>query len=123
MTNHRQKEQEKNHTPEADLVVPVVNNDPEGNPIYHPAIGSRALWGGLLGGVIVALLVWLIGSGVWPIVGLGQLASATPGVTAYFGFVIGSAIGGLAGGLSGLRYMLMNHIPEDQPPTPDKDFL
>lgn len=102
-----QADQKKDHSPEADFVIPVVNHDPQGNPIYHPAIGIRAFWGALIVGILCGSLAWLIASGTWPVTGLGQMASATPGVATYMGFVIGSAAGGLFGSLNGLRHMLV----------------
>lgn len=91
---------------EDDLLIPVVNHDPEGKPVYHPAIGKGALGGGLVGGILISLLAWLVASGVWPVEGLGQLSAGGRGAASLMGFIIGSAMGGLAGSLSGLAYML-----------------
>lgn len=100
--------QQKNNKPEADLIVPTRDLDPEGKPIYHPAVGRGALWGGILGGILLGLVGWLVGSGIWPVAGLGQISSGSPGSAAFFGFVFGSGFGGLAGSINGLKYMLIN---------------
>lgn len=106
---NKEKHTSKMEKPEANLVVPKTNFDPEGGPIYHPAIGKGAFWGGLAGGILVGLLAWLVASGVWPVVGLGQLSSGSYGAAAFLGFLIGSALGGLAGSFIGMNKMFREH--------------
>lgn len=100
--------------PEANLVVPKTNYDPEGGPVYHPAIGKGAFWGGLVGGILIGTLAWLIASGAWPVVGLGQLASGSYGAAAFLGFLIGSGIGGLIGSFIGMNKMFKDHRKNKQ---------
>lgn len=89
-----------------DLLVPMTNNDPEGNPVYHPMIGKGALWGGIIGGVLIGFVFWMIADGAWAVVGLGQLSSGGRGPAAFMGFCIGSGIGGLIGATMGIFKML-----------------
>ncbi|SDM55220.1 hypothetical protein SAMN05421823_11597 [Catalinimonas alkaloidigena] len=88
---------------DAQLLVPLLDYDPHQQRIYHPAIGKGAVVGGLLGGLLMALLTWGLAAGWWPVAGLGQLAAGGEGVAAFFGFVVGSSLGGLTGALAGLR--------------------
>lgn len=103
---HQQHQQQMKEKMNADALVPVQEFDPMGKRVYHPAIGKRALWGALTGGLIIGFLFWMVASGTWPVKGLGQLSSANYGAAAFMGFVIGSALGALAGSLSGLKHML-----------------
>lgn len=103
---NEQQQQHMMKKMDADLLLPVQDYDPEGKRIYHPAIGKRAFWFGLIGGVIIAFVFWMVASGHWPVTGLGQMSSAQYGAAAFMGFAIGSAIGGLMGSLSGLGVML-----------------
>ncbi|WP_299761259.1 hypothetical protein [uncultured Pontibacter sp.] len=106
--NNHKKHQNSKMT-DGDLLVSTLNTDPEGGPIYHPAIGKGAFWGGLVGGVLVGTLAWLVASGVWPVVGLGQMAAGSYGAAAFMGFVLGSAVGGLIGSFMGISHMFRQH--------------
>ncbi|ARS38145.1 hypothetical protein [Pontibacter actiniarum] len=106
--NNQQKHQMSQMT-DGDLLVPTLNTDPEGGPVYHPAIGKGALWGGLIGGVLVGALAWLVAAGVWPVVGLGQMAGGSYGAAAFMGFVLGSAVGGLIGSFIGINRMFRQY--------------
>ncbi|MEX2336807.1 MAG: hypothetical protein WD555_06015 [Fulvivirga sp.] len=106
---HDQQHQQKSMMTEGDLLVPFQNKDPEGGPVYHPAIGKGALWGGIIGGILIGALAWLVASGAWPVVGLGQMAAGNYGAAAFMGFLMGSAVGGLTGSFIGINRMLKNH--------------
>ncbi len=103
--NHQPENKNKHEKPDAQLLVPLVDHDPEGRLIYHPAIGRGTIWGGLIGGIIFGLLAWLVAEGAVPICGLGQLGAAGNGPAAFLGFSIGSGIGGLVGAVLGMRQL------------------
>lgn len=105
MNEDKKKHQEMKKT-DADLLIPVQDYDPTGKRVYSPAILKKALIGALTAGFLIALLFWLVASGNLPVTGLGQISSADYGAAAFFGFVTGSAVGGLAGSISGIRDML-----------------
>ena len=89
-----------------DLLIPMTNIDPDGNPVYHRKIGTGALWGGLIGGLFVGFIFWMIADGAWTVAGLGQMTSGGRGPAAFVGFSIGSGLGGLAGAVTGIFHML-----------------
>ncbi|MGK7391520.1 MAG: hypothetical protein ACNS60_14290 [Candidatus Cyclobacteriaceae bacterium M2_1C_046] len=89
-----------------DLLVPMTDNDPNGNPVYHPMIGKGTLWGGIIGGILIGFVFWMIADGAWAVVGLGQLSSGGRGPAAFVGFCIGSGIGGLIGAVAGIIFMI-----------------
>lgn len=105
MMDNNEKHKSKMEKPEANLIVPKTVFDPEGGPIYNPAIGTGAFWGALVGVILIGALAWLLASGAWPVVGLGQLPSGSYGAAAFLGFLIGSFLGGLTGSYIGRNKM------------------
>lgn len=92
--------------PDADRLIKNTNFDPHENQFYHPTILRNAIVGAIIGGIITGALVWMIAKGVLPVEGLGQVASPGLGAAAFFGFITGSAIGGLIGSVYGIFAML-----------------
>ncbi|AVR46570.1 hypothetical protein C7S20_15580 [Christiangramia fulva] len=102
-----EKNQHKPHKkPGPDLVLETTDRDPHGKLFYHPSIFTFAVIGAIVGGLIVAFLAWMVADGSWAVVGLGQMSSGNRGPGAFFGFVVGSGIGGLLGSVMGIRKML-----------------
>lgn len=87
---------------DADLIIPVRDEDPKGSTFYNKTTGKKILKGAFAGGIPMSIIFWLVASGNLPLTGLGQISSADFGAAAFLGFITGSAIGGLAGGISGL---------------------
>lgn len=102
----QKKQHEPHKKPSPDLVLETTNRDPHGNLFYHPSIFTFAVVGAIVGGLIVAFLAWMVADGSWAVVGLGQISSGNRGPGAFFGFVVGSGIGGLLGSVMGIRKML-----------------
>lgn len=86
-----------------ELVVGKTDYDPVGNMIYEPRLCKLALWYGFAGGILFAVLAYLISSGTIPIRDFGQFATSGNGVATFVGTIIGIAIGGLTGSLTGLK--------------------
>ena len=97
-----------------DLVVETIDRDPHGNLFYHPSIFTFAIVGAIIGGIIIAFVAWMIVDGSWAVVGLGQMAAGNRGPGAFFGFLVGSGIGGLIGAILGMRKMFrLPHYHKD----------
>lgn len=113
-------EHEKNKKPGPDRVIETIDRDPHGNLFYHPSIFSFAVVGAVIGGLILAFGGWMVADGSWAVVGLGQMSSGNRGPGAFLGFVIGSGIGGLTGGVLGMRKMfnLPSYHREKEASTP-----
>lgn len=102
----KQNEKQKMKKPEPDLMLERTNRDPHGQLFYHPSMLSMALTGAIIGGVLLGVIAWMVADGAWSVVGLGQMSAGNRGPGAFFGFVVGSGIGGLFGGLLGIRSTL-----------------
>lgn len=76
---------------------------------YHKSILSLAVIGAIAGGIVMAFVAWMIADGAWSVVGLGQMSAGNRGPGAFFGFVVGSGIGGLAGALLGIHVTLLEN--------------
>ena len=90
----------------AERLIQRTNRDPHGKLFYHPAIHKGAIAGGIIGGVLLAFVAYMFSSGNWAITGLGQIAASGNEAAVFFGFVLGSAAGGLAGSIYGISVML-----------------
>ena len=90
---------------EEDLKAGYANEGPQ-VVVYRPVILHAALIGALIFGVALAIAGYLIATGTWAIVDLGQISAPFPGTAAVTFGGVGMAIGGLIGGLYGLFKML-----------------
>lgn len=104
-----------------DLTVPLVDEHEAGR-IYDPSILRWALWGGLLGGLLLGWLGYAVAAGDLPIAGLGQWAANGAAGGAVAGAGMGLAVGGLVGALFALyrmppRLLDQNH-QEDESERP-----
>lgn len=90
------------------VVVPLVDELPEGRIVYHPSIGQFGLAGAAAGALLLGLLAWLVASGVWSLRDVGQFAASGPAVGTFTGAGIGAALGALLGAL-GAMYRLPAH--------------
>lgn len=90
-----------------DHIVGTTNQGPHGKPVYHPAILHYALWGTLIGGILFGLFLYLLAEGILPIAGLGQLAAGGEAPATFLGAGFGIALGGVIGGLIGMRKLRM----------------
>lgn len=90
----------------ADRLIERTNRDPHGNLFYHSVIHKGAIAGGIIGGVIFAFIAYMFASGNWAVTGLGQIAASGNDAAIFFGFVLGSAAGALAGSIYGIVVML-----------------
>ncbi|WP_424494079.1 hypothetical protein [Salinimicrobium sp. GXAS 041] len=102
----KQNEKQKMKKPEPDLMLERTNRDPHGQLFYHPSILSMAITGAIIGGILLGFIAWMVADGAWSVVGLGQMSAGNRGPGAFFGFVVGSGIGGLFGGLLGIHSIL-----------------
>lgn len=103
---HNETEKKTGNKPGADYVLETTDRDPHGALIYHPSMLRWTVIGAIIGGVILAFVAWMVTDGAWSIVGLGQMASGNRGPGAFLGFVIGSGVGGLLGGIMAIRKVL-----------------
>lgn len=92
--------------PDADRLIKKTNKDPQGNLFYHPSILRNAIFGAVVGGIILSTVVWLMAKGIISVEGLGQIAASGLSAAAFLGFITGSAIGGLFGSVYGVFAML-----------------
>ncbi|MEG9327242.1 hypothetical protein V6B16_04790 [Salinimicrobium catena] len=102
---HEKMQHKEHKKPGPDRVLPTIDRDPHGNLFYHPSIFTFAVIGAIVGGLIMAFVAWMVADGAWSVVGLGQMSAGNRGPGAFFGFVVGSGIGGLIGSLLGMRKM------------------
>ncbi|WP_156879250.1 hypothetical protein [Salinimicrobium xinjiangense] len=120
---HEKKNHSPSKKPAPDLVLETTDRDPHGNLFYHPSIFTFAVAGAIIGGLIMAFLAWMIADGSWAVVGLGQMSAGNRGPGAFFGFVVGSGVGGLLGAILGMRKMFRlssRHRDENQNHQPEK---
>ncbi len=92
--------------PDADRLIKKTDKDPQENLFYHPSILRNAILGAVIGGIILGALAYMMAKGIIPIEGLGQISASGTGAAAFFGFITGSAIGGLFGSVYGIFAML-----------------
>lgn len=90
---------------EEDLIVGYTDENPKGELIYHPVILHQALIWGVVLGVILGVLSYLVAYGIIPVADLGQFSASSDWVSAITGAGVGIAMGGLVGGLIGLKKM------------------
>lgn len=90
---------------EEDLKAGFSNEGPHAL-IYRPIILYAALIGAVIVGLALGIIGYLIASGSWAIVDLGQISATFTGTTAVTFGGVGVALGGLAGSLYGLSRML-----------------
>ncbi|MGY5849670.1 hypothetical protein [Salegentibacter sp. F14] len=88
---------------EEDLIVGYSDENPKGKLIYHPIILRQALILAALTAIALGVLSYLIAYGSIPVADFGQFSASSHWVAAITGFGVGAAIGGLAGGLIGIR--------------------
>jgi hypothetical protein len=81
------------------VVVPLVDELPQGRVVYDHSIATLAIVGGVGGAVVLGLLAWMIASGLWAPRDLGQFAAGGPTVAIVTGTGIGVAVGALVGAL------------------------
>jgi hypothetical protein len=100
------KQEHKQMTkPDADRLISITNFDPNGNRIYHSIIKKGAIYGAVTGGILMGIVGYLLADGTWAIEGLGQMAAGGNDAATFFGFTVGSALGGLTGSLVGMYQM------------------
>lgn len=99
---------------EEDLIVGYRDEDPMGKPVYDPIILKMTLLWALLTGVVVGVLSYLVARGSLPIQDLGQFSASQDWVAGVTGAGVGIAIGGLIGGLTGLKRMLSEHKTSEE---------
>ena len=120
---HEKNKHSKTKKMGPDLVVETTDRDPHGNVFYHSSIFTFAVIGAITGGIIVAFVAWMVADGSWAVVGLGQMSASNRGPGAFFGFLVGSGIGGLLGAILGMRKMFRlfpPHKNENQHHQPEK---
>lgn len=74
--------------------------------VYKPVILYAAIVGAAIFGLLLGISGYLIATGSWAIVDLGQISAPFAGTTAITFAGVGVAIGGLIGSLYGLSRML-----------------
>lgn len=84
----------------------LVAGEPEiDNPFFDPATTMPErrglLWGGLLGGIIGAVLLFMMDQNVFWIPRVSPIMTAGPYMLTFLGFGLGAAIGGFLGGVIG----------------------
>ena len=82
--------------------------------VYKPIILNAALVGAVICGLIFGIVGYLIATGAWAIVDLGQISAPFPGTTAVTFAGVGVALGGLIGSLFGLSQMLEGPHPNQK---------
>ncbi|NHN42988.1 hypothetical protein G9C85_15315 [Halorubellus sp. JP-L1] len=75
------------------------------NPFFDPATtmpeGRGLLWGGLLGGLVGAVLLFMLDQNVFWIPRISPIMTAGQYMLVFLGFGLGAAIGGFLGGVVG----------------------
>lgn len=119
---HEKHQHSKSNKMGPDLIVKTTDRDPHGNLFYHPSIFTFAVIGAITGGIIMAFVAWMVADGSWAVVGLGQMSAGNRGPGAFFGFLVGSGIGGLLGAILGMRKMFRISPPHknESQPQPEK---
>jgi hypothetical protein len=104
----KKKDQNKMEKPGADFILSKPDHDPHGKIFYHPVLPKYALTGAVAGGVILGIVAWLLASGIIAVEGLGQIAAGGKDAAVFLGFISGSALGGLVGGILAIYFMSRN---------------
>lgn len=91
---------------EEDLIVGYSDENPMGQPIYHPVILNQALLWAAVVGIILGVICYLVAHGTIPVADFGQFSASADWVAGITGLGAGVAVGGLIGGLIGLYKML-----------------
>lgn len=115
-------------TADAGVALRDANLEPEepdiDNPFFDPGASlpeARSLrWGGLVGGVIGALLLFALEQNVFWIPRISPIMTAGPYALVFLGFGLGVAIGGFLGGVIGTyrrvpepaRHRLVVSVPD-----------
>lgn len=103
-----------------DMLVPLVDEQEAGR-IYDPSLLHWALWGALLGTVLLGWLGTAMANGDLPIAGLGQWAASGPLLASVTGGGLGIAVGGLIGALLALYRMPALHPEQhEEHPAPER---
>lgn len=112
-TEIRVEHQEADHPArnERDVIIPLIDEQEAGR-IYDPALLHFALWGGLIGALLLGWLGAAMANGDLPVAGLGQWAASGTTLGAVTGGGVGLAAGGLIGALIAL-YRLPPRSPKD----------
>lgn len=98
--------------PDEDLTVPLVDEHEAGR-IYDPSLLRWALWGAVIGVLLLGGLGYGLANGSVAVTGLGQWASSGTAVGAVAGGGLGLATGALAGALLAL-YRMPARRPDEQ---------
>lgn len=90
------------NTPNA-TVIPL-HDQAQGRTLYHRSLLRLMLAGAVAGALIAGAVAFLVVSGILPIAHLGQFSAAGSAPPVFAGAGCGFALGGLLGGLYGLRH-------------------